>query len=235
MSPTDRPSSLCRKVCRPGSTSPDRVPITSPCRGVRPIDVSIAGHRVRLTPSSRCRGAARSGSAHPRSRPTRSAAARGDEPVRRAVEAVPADPVGRARSAGIAYVAAAGGRWRRRPCRTPPRAGRRTRPAPPRSRPPRPGCAAEPAGSGPEISATTVDDDRIGEVRTAVHHPVADRAQPGRVKSAPAAAGGGHLAIAAGGRPRPRPPRRSAPRSPWPAPRRSRAPPAGTSARTTRR
>lgn len=42
MAPASSRSVRARNPCSPGSTSPERVPITSPCSGVRPIEVSTA-------------------------------------------------------------------------------------------------------------------------------------------------------------------------------------------------
>ena len=125
----DQPSDAVQVAdARAGSTSPERVPITRPSSGVRPIEVSTDraaadGGRARR----RCRGAARS-----RSRLGRRRAEQPRRPrretygVRGAVEAVAADAVRpRATSAdrvGVRAPAAASGGTR---CRRPrPAAGR---------------------------------------------------------------------------------------------------------------
>ena len=175
MSPIDRPSSLCRKVCSPGSTSPERVPITRPCSGVSPIEVSTA------TAAADRRG--------------RAAVAQVQHDL---VELgrVPAEQLGaapgrrtgarcrgsRTGGSGAARPARAGSRrcgppragWRRRRCRRPRRAGRRK---------PRPGRLDPGHGArvvqrrqrdqvADLVDHGVVDDHRVGEVR-------ARRAPPG--------------------------------------------------------
>ena len=150
MSPIAMPSSLCRNVCSPGSTSPERVPITRPCSGVRPIEVSTATPPWIADAEQPLPEVQHDLVELATSRPQELGGRARDVAVRGAVEAVAADPVPLGQLRGIAYVRAAGrqggeeGGVEDRDVRD---VG--TARGPPRSRPPPPGCAAGPAGSAP--------------------------------------------------------------------------------------